>query len=38
MMSSKDTVELFKKELFQCLDETFAQVHGIYLDTWTQLK
>ncbi len=30
-------IELFKKELFECLDETFEQVHGIYLDKGTSL-
>lgn len=31
-MSSQTTIELFKQELFQCLDETVEHVHGIYLD------
>jgi hypothetical protein len=30
-------IELFKKELFECLDETFEQVHGIYLDRGASL-
>lgn len=30
-------IELFKKELFECLDETFEQVRGIYLDRGTSL-
>ncbi|MDX6696251.1 MAG: hypothetical protein QOF02_3854 [Blastocatellia bacterium] len=30
-------IESFKKELFECLDETFEQTHGIYLDKGTSL-
>src|SRR5215212_10230295 len=37
IMSTQTVVELFKKELFECLDETFMQVHGIYLDKGTSL-
>ncbi len=36
-MSSQTAIELFKKELFQCLEETVEQVHGIYLDKGTSL-
>ncbi|HYE65634.1 MAG TPA: DinB family protein [Pyrinomonadaceae bacterium] len=36
-MSDQAIIELFKKELFQCLDETFEQVRGIYLDRGTSL-
>lgn len=36
-MSSQATIELFKKELLQCLDETFEEVHGVYLDKGTSL-
>lgn len=36
-MSDQIAIELFKKELFECLDETFEQVHGIYLDKGTSL-
>lgn len=36
-MSDQTAIELFKKELFQCLDETVEQVHGIYLDKGTSL-
>lgn len=36
-MSDQAAVELFKKELFECLDETFEQTHGIYLDKGTSL-
>lgn len=36
-MSGRTTIELFKEELLQCLDETVEQVHGIYLDKGTSL-
>lgn len=36
-MSDRTAIELFKKELFECLDETFERVHGIYLDRGTSL-
>lgn len=36
-MSDQATIELFKKEVLQCLDETFEQVHGVYLDKGTSL-
>jgi hypothetical protein len=36
-MSAQGAIELFKKELFECLDETFEQVRGIYLDKGTSL-
>ncbi|HEX7999603.1 MAG TPA: hypothetical protein VF528_14545 [Pyrinomonadaceae bacterium] len=36
-MSNQVVIELFKKELFQCLDETFERHHGIYLDKGTSL-
>lgn len=36
-MSNRVVIELFKKELFECLDETFEQHHGIYLDKGTSL-
>lgn len=36
-MSNRVVIELFKKELFDCLDETFEQHHGIYLDKGTSL-
>lgn len=36
-MSDEAAIELFKKELFECLDETFEQVRGIYLDRGTSL-
>ncbi len=36
-MSNQVVIELFKKELFACLDETFSQHHGIYLDKGTSL-
>ena len=36
-MSDQGAIELFKKELFECLDETFEQVRGIYLDRGTSL-
>jgi hypothetical protein len=31
-MTDQATLDLFKKELFECLEETFEQVRGIYLD------
>src|SRR5438067_1184387 len=37
MMSQQITLEQFTKELFECLDETFEQVRGIYLDKGTSL-
>jgi hypothetical protein len=36
-LSGQAVVELFKKEFFECLDETFEQVHGIYIDKGTSL-
>ena len=36
-MSDQAAIELFKKELFECLEETFEQVRGIYLDRGTSL-
>jgi uncharacterized protein with ATP-grasp and redox domains len=36
-MSNQITLEQFTKELFECLDETFEQVRGIYLDKGTSL-
>jgi hypothetical protein len=30
-------IELFKKEIFECLEETFEEVRGIYLDRGTSL-
>lgn len=36
-MSNQSAIEAFKKELFECLDETFEQVRGIYLDKGTSL-
>jgi hypothetical protein len=36
-MSGEVAIELFKKELFECLDETFERVRGIYLDRGTSL-
>ena len=36
-MSDQAAIELFKKELFECLDETFEHVRGIYLDRGTSL-
>jgi hypothetical protein len=37
MMSDQAAIELFKKELFECLEETFERVRGIYLDRGTSL-
>ena len=36
-MSAQIPVERFKKALFACLDETFSNVRGIYLDKGTTL-
>ncbi len=36
-MSNQVVIELFQKELFDCLDETFEQHHGIYIDKGTSL-
>jgi hypothetical protein len=36
-MSDQAAIELFKQELFECLEETFEQVRGIYLDRHTSL-
>lgn len=36
-MSQQIAVELFRKELFRCFEETFEQVSGIYLDRGTSL-
>lgn len=36
-MSEQAAIELFKKELFECLEETFERVRGIYLDRGTSL-
>ena len=36
-MSDQIPVELFTKELFECLDETFTEHHGVYLDKGTSL-
>ena len=36
-MSDQAAIELFKKELFECLEETFERVRGIYLDKGTSL-
>src|SRR5438046_7820211 len=37
MMSDQIVLERFKKELFECLDETFEKTHGVYLDKGTSL-
>jgi hypothetical protein len=37
IMSEQTEIELFKKEFFECLDETFEHVRGIYLDGGTSL-
>src|SRR2546421_140386 len=37
LMSKQIALEQFTKELFECLDETFEQVHGVYLDKGTSL-
>jgi hypothetical protein len=36
-MSNQIALERFTKELFECLDETFEAVHGVYLDKGTSL-
>ncbi|HSB29122.1 MAG TPA: DinB family protein [Pyrinomonadaceae bacterium] len=36
-MSAQIPIERLKKPLLRCLDETFASVHGIYLDKGTTL-
>jgi hypothetical protein len=36
-MSDQSAIELFKKELFKCLEETFQSVCGVYLDKGTSL-
>ncbi|MBC7930710.1 MAG: DinB family protein [Rubrivivax sp.] len=36
-MTDKIALEQFTKELFECLDETFDQHHGVYLDKGTSL-
>jgi len=36
-MATQIALELFTKELYDILDETFEQVHGIYLDRNTSL-
>ena len=36
-MSDQVAIELFKKELLECLGETFEEVRGIYLDRGTSL-
>ena len=36
-MTDQAAIELFKKELLECLGETFEQVRGIYLDRGTSL-
>lgn len=36
-MSDQSAIELFKKELFKCLEETFQSVSGVYLDKGTSL-
>lgn len=36
-MLEQSAIELFKKELFKCLEETFQGVRGIYLDKGTSL-
>ncbi len=36
-MSNQIALELFTKELFECLEETFEQVRGVYLDKGTSL-
>jgi len=36
-MSAQIPAKRFKKALFRCLDETFSNVHGIYLDKGTTL-
>ena len=36
-MSEQAAIELFKKEVFECLEETFERVRGIYLDRGSSL-
>ena len=36
-MSAQIPVERFKTALFKCLDETFSNVQGVYLDKGTTL-
>jgi hypothetical protein len=36
-MTPQNGLELFKTELFKCLEETFERTHGIYLDRGTSL-
>jgi len=36
-MTDQAAIELFKKELLECLGETFEKVRGIYLDRGTSL-
>ncbi|HEX6730897.1 MAG TPA: hypothetical protein VF074_12820 [Pyrinomonadaceae bacterium] len=36
-MTEQAGLELFKTELFKCLEETFERTHGIYLDRGTSL-
>ncbi len=36
-MKKRFTIERFKSELLECLDETFERHHGIYLDKGTSL-
>ena len=36
-MTQQAGIELFKKAIFQCLDETFEKTQGIYLDRGTSL-
>lgn len=36
-MAQQITLEQFKKELFECLEETFDAVRGVYLDKGTTL-
>jgi hypothetical protein len=37
MMSNQILLKRFKESFFECLDETFEQVHGVYLDKGTTL-
>ncbi len=36
-MADQPVIELFKKALLDCLEETFERVSGIYLDSGTSL-
>ena len=36
-MSAQILVDSFTKELFECIDETFNEHHGVYLDKGTSL-